>query len=430
MVRVGTAEPEEVRWNRARTAQLCPSEVMDVPANHDDGSWRVTEAQSKAKLRLRRQRDTLRPLGWAVIAIVTVGTLTSRPTPGASGTSMGVTVALVLFVFALAAAITDRFVDRSIPVQLTVLAGMGAAGVTLTALQPHGATGLATGSAVWMAVARLSLSTGVSLAAAITVTQAAVLALAGDTSAALAATLLCGLLGVVAYFIRQARISQDRTEMLLAQLAEAQDEQEHAAALAERSRIASELHDVLAHSLSGAAIQLQGARLLADRELVAPSLAAAIERASQLVVNGLDNARHAIGALRGELLPTVSQLDALVDSFRCDMNLNATLSVQGNPRNLPADASLALYRGAQEALTNVVRYAPGATTSVVLHYYPNQTTLSVENSSPPVSSPTRLAHVGGGHGLTGLRERLERTGGSLEAGASDNGWRVQLVVPT
>ena len=119
------------------------------------------------------------------------------------------------------------------------------------------------------------------------------------------------LLGIVAQFLKQSRESQDQTEMLLAQLEDARDEQARAAAIAERGRIAGELHDVLAHSLSGAAIQLQGARKLADREHASPPLSDAIDRASELVKAGLANARQAVGALRGDPLPTLAQLPAL-----------------------------------------------------------------------------------------------------------------------
>ena len=84
--------------------------------------------------------------------------------------------------------------------------------------------------------------------------------------------------------------------------------------------------------------------------------------------DGLANARQAVGALRGEELPGVEQLESLVATFSTDTNADVTLTIEGNARALPADASLALYRGAQEALTNIVRYAPGAVTTVVLRY--------------------------------------------------------------
>jgi signal transduction histidine kinase len=308
---------------------------------------------------------------------------------------------------------------------------MAAAGVSLVALQPHGATELAGAAAVWMAVARLPLALGATLAAATTVGLALAEALAGGSAAVvLAAILLCALLALVAYFIKQARSSQDTTELLLAQLEDAREDQLAAAAVSERGRIASELHDVLAHSLSGAAIQLQGARKLAEHEQASPQVRAAIERAAELVRQGLGSARQAVGALRGEELPGVAQLDKLVATFRSDMNTDVTLTIEGSARPLPAEASLALYRGAQEALTNVARYAPGATTTVVLRYGAGLTSLIIDDriaNRPPDTAG--LVGVGGGNGLKGMRERLERAGGRMQAGATDSGWRVELEVP-
>jgi signal transduction histidine kinase len=242
-----------------------------------------------------------------------------------------------------------------------------------------------------------------------------------------AATLLCALLAFVARFMRLARENQDRTELLLAQLEDAREEQTRAAAVAERGRIAGELHDVLAHSLSGAAIQLQGTRMLAERDGAGPEMRSAIERASELVRDGLSSARQAVGALRGDPMPGVTQLPALVDSYRDDLHLDVTLCVEGQPRALSADASLALYRAAQEALTNVARYARGAQTSVVLRYGDERTSVIVENGPPPDDERGGVADlrgVGGGRGLAGLRERLERVDGVLVAGAADGGWRV------
>jgi signal transduction histidine kinase len=315
--------------------------------------------------------------------------------------------------------------------QVSVIAAMGSAGVTLSALQPRGASGLAVGAAVWMAVTRLPLSAGLGLSAALALGQDAAATLTGSSAAVVvAATLLSALLGLVAYQLRQARTGQDRTEMLLAELGDARDEQTRAAAIAERGRIATELHDVLAQSLSAAAIQLQGARMLAGRKGADRHLSTSIDRASELIRDGLSNARQAVGALRGEQLPTVAQLGTLIDGFRDDMHLDVTLRTEGHIHDLPADTSLALYRGAQEALTNVARYAPGATTQVLLCYYPNRTSLSVEDWGPAeIAGAYGLPDVGGGHGLTGLRERLDRAGGFLHAGPTGTGWRVEMVVP-
>ena len=399
---------------------------MDTPP-----SAREVEARARADQRLRRQRDIFRPLGLVVIAAVVVGAVTGHPAPAGHGAGLGVAVALVVFAASLALAVRGSFVGRSPAVQTCVIAAMGAAGVALVALQPRGATALAGGAAVWMAVARLPLPLGFSVGAAVTVGLGLAAGLAGSSAAAVVAgMLLCVLLGLVAYFIKQARASQETTELLLAQLEDAQEEQLRAAAVTERGRIASELHDVLAHSLSGAAIQLQGARKLAEREQASPQLRAAIDRVGELVRDGLANARQAVGALRGEELPSVAQLESLVATFRNDMHTEVTLTIEGTARPLPANASLALYRGAQEALTNVVRYAPGATATVVLRYQSGHTTLSVEDRlAGPKPDDAGLVGVGGGKGLIGMRERLERAGGTVQAGPTDTGWRVELDVP-
>jgi signal transduction histidine kinase len=369
----------------------------------------------------------LRPVGLAGIVVLIISAASGQPAPALQGTGLWVTVALVVFGVTLAGALADSFPERSVEIQATVIALMGAAGVAIAGLQLKGGTQIAAGAAVFIAIARLPFRVGVALGVAVTVALGVVTALAGGSSAAVAAgTLVTVLLGVIAQFLKQSRESQDRAELLLAQLEDARDDQARAAAIAERGRIAGELHDVLAHSLSAAAIQLQGARMLAEREHAKPELSAAIDRASELVTAGLSNARQAVGTLRGDPLPTIAHLDSLVDSYRTDMDLDVTLRIEGQPRTLPAGASLALYRGAQEALTNVARYAPSACAAVVLSYEPDRTTLSVENG---LSRAPARPGLGGGHGLDGMRERIERTGGTMSAGPTADGWRVDIEVP-
>jgi signal transduction histidine kinase len=281
-----------------------------------------------------------------------------------------------------------------------------------------------------MTVARLPLPLAASVAGATTAGLALAESLRGASAGvAIAVVLLCAFLALVAFFIKQSRASQDTTELLLARLEDARDEQVRTAALAERGRIAGELHDVLAHSLSGAAIQLQGARKLAEHEQASAEVRSAIDRASELVRDGLASARQAVGALRGEELPGVPQLEALVTSFGADTHTDVSFAIEGAARPLPADAGLALYRGAQEALTNIARYAPGATTTVLLRYGDDRTSLTVEDRLAQPSSAAGLDGVGGGNGLNGMRERLERAGGRMNAGPTSDGWRVELEVP-
>ena len=370
----------------------------------------------------------LQPLGLAVIAVVAVGAIDGHPAAGASGRGLAITVALCVFAVTLAATIRDRFPAAGIGLQTAAIGTLGGAGVALAGLQSHGPTGFAGGAAVWIAVARLPEAVGIALGGGIAVAVTVATALAGSSAGtATAVALLCALFGLVAYFIRESRASQDQTELLLARLEDAREAELAAAAVTERGRIASELHDVLAHSLSGAAIQLQAARKLAERDEASVQVRDAIDRAGELVREGLANARQAVGALRGEL-PNVAQLESLVDAFRRDANAEVSLAVEGAVRPLQPEASLALYRGAQEALTNIARYAPGAVTTVVLRYESERTTLTVEDRVAE-STGAALGGVGGGRGLAGLRERVERAGGSLRAGPTAAGWRVDLDVP-
>ncbi len=396
-------------------------------------SARVARARVRAQERLRHQRRLLRPLGLAAILAVVVGTLNGQPAPGGHGERLLVSLALAVYVVSVVVAIRDGFTRLTDRRQAAVIVVMALAGVAIAALQPRTATDLAAAAAVWMSVARLPARPGIGIAGVTTVVLGVTSALAGSSAGAvLAAMLLCALLGLIAYFLKQAREGQDRTELLLAELQDAREDQTRAAAITERGRIAGELHDVLAHALSGAALQLQGARVLAERDGAGESLRDAIERAAALVKDGLTDARQAVGALRGEQLPGVAELEALVDGFRDDLGAPVILAVQGEERTLTEEAGLALYRGAQEALTNIARYAPGARTEVRLCYEPRRVSLIVEDAVPVSAAPApggSLAGMGGGRGLDGMRERVERAGGKMHAGPTENGWRVHLEVP-
>jgi hypothetical protein len=111
-----------------------PSEVMGMTTSGGSPSGRTVQARAAARQRLRHQRELLRPLGWAVIAVVAATALTTPPTPGLGGASGGVSLALVAYAAATAVAISDRFVERPIAVQVGVIAVMGVAGVALVAL--------------------------------------------------------------------------------------------------------------------------------------------------------------------------------------------------------------------------------------------------------------------------------------------------------
>jgi signal transduction histidine kinase len=401
-------------------------------------SARVAEARSRARARGDAQRQALRPLGLVFIAVVVTASAQTHPAPGLHGTGLAVTLLLAVYAAAVLTAISVSWARRGPLAQIIAALLIGGCGVALAVLQPHGPVEIAPSMGVWIAAVRLAPVAAAATAGAITAGLALAVGLTAHPAAqsAITATLLCLLLAVTGQFIRRGRESQDRTELLLAQLQDAREGEAAAAALAERGRIAGELHDVLAHSLSALAIQLQGARKLADRETVSVALRGTIERSAELAKAGLVDARQAVGALRGEPLPTLDELAALVEDFRRDTGSAATLRIDGTSRPLPAEASLALFRGAQEALTNITRYAPGAATAVTVSYQAARTVLTVEDhlpgtgASPAAETRTDLlADAGGGHGLAAMRERTQRAGGTARAGPTADGWLVELEVP-
>jgi signal transduction histidine kinase len=400
----------------------------------EPASARVAEARARARERGDAQRQALRPLGLVFIAVVVTASALTPPAPGLRGAGLGVVFVLAVYAAAVATAISVRWARRGVASQAAVSLLIGGCGVALAVMQPKGPVEIASSIGVWIAAVRLSPAPAATVAGAITAALAVAVGLTATPAAqrpesAITAALVCVLLAVVGQFIRRGRESQDRTELLLAQLQDAREGEAAAAALAERSRIAGELHDVLAHSLSGLAIQLQGARKLAGREAASDGLRAAIDRSAELTKAGLADARQAVSALRGEQLPTLDQLAALVQDFRRDTGADATLRIDGTSRLLPAEASLALFRGAQEALTNISRYAPGATTLVTVSYQADRTVVSVEDHFRASQASPVLADAGGGHGLTAMRERAARAGGTARAGPTADGWRVELEVP-
>jgi len=213
-----------------------------------------------------------------------------------------------------------------------------------------------------------------------------------------------------------------------AQAAEEHDDELRQAAAEERRRIAREMHDLVAHSMSVMVVQAGGARRILDRD-PARALEAA-ERIERTGREALAEMRHLLGVLHpGEEpralapQPTLAELDALLARARA-AGLPVVLHEDGERRPLPAGLDLAAYRIVQEALTNALKYAGGAATEVTVTW--GATELAVE-----VRDRGRVRVTGdGGHGLVGMRERVRVYGGELETGpAKGGGWRVRATLP-
>ncbi|MEV1063108.1 histidine kinase [Streptomyces sp. NPDC050263] len=238
----------------------------------------------------------------------------------------------------------------------------------------------------------------------------------GPTSAA-----IIGGMALAGYALRLDAEARGHAQRLLAQERAARVAEAESAALAERARIAREIHDVLAHSLSAQLVHLEAARLLIERGADREQILERVVAARGMARDGLEETRQSLSALRGELTPLE---DFLTDLVRTSDG--AEVTVKGERRPLPVEASQAVRRVAQEALTNARKHAPGAKVRVRLEYSPREVTLDVRDSG---GSPGELAEAGGGYGLLGMRERAELLGGSLAAGPEEEGFVVTLKVP-
>ncbi len=192
------------------------------------------------------------------------------------------------------------------------------------------------------------------------------------------------------------------------------------AALLERTRIARELHDVLGHSLTGIALQLDMADALGTKGRDAEA-GEAVRRARSLAVDGIGRMRQAVHELREGALPLEETLAALCAGEQ------VPFEVEGSAGPLGGGVAHTLVRAAQEALTNAVKHAPGTGRAVKLVFSPETVTLVVTNGP---AGRRAAPDTGGGMGLVGMRERATALGGSAQAGpAPDGGWTVEVRLP-
>jgi signal transduction histidine kinase len=361
------------------------------------------------------------------LAVVTYTITTSTPHPSLSGSGFAV---LLLTVVAGVTWVTFVVLgSRREGLTAVALAACGVAGAALMTISSRSAAALIPFVAVLTAARVLELRPATLVAGLTLVCLAATAAPLGR-----APTTMLGIAaGLVASFLAGRSIrgyvtGREAAELLLAETQVAREEQARSAALAERARIAREIHDVLAHSLSALAVQLEGARMLLANGGDTAAALTQVERARGLARQGLDETRQAIGALRGDPVPTVRLLERLAAEVGGDGT--AALHVDGAPRALTPEVALAVYRVAQEATTNARRHAPGSAIDMRLVYGERSVSLTVTDlptDAPP--HPVEASTRGGGYGLTGMRERAELLGGTLAAGPAGGGWHVELVVP-
>jgi signal transduction histidine kinase len=224
-----------------------------------------------------------------------------------------------------------------------------------------------------------------------------------------------------------------------ARLEAERDAQAQVAAAAERARIARELHDVVAHNVSVMVVQADGAgyALDADPERARQAVAAVARTGRE----ALTEMRRLLGVLRTsdepgslEPLPDLARVEDLLNSARA-AGMTVTLVIEGVPRVLPGGAGLAAYRVVQEALTNVRKHAgPGAKAAVTIRYEENQMLMRVTDdgrgAATAVHADGAPPYDGLGHGLAGMRERMDMYGGTVLAGPRHGGgYQVTVRLP-
>jgi signal transduction histidine kinase len=237
---------------------------------------------------------------------------------------------------------------------------------------------------------------------------------------------------LTAVYLREQRDRAAAERARAEQVARLAELDRQAAITAERTRMARELHDMIANHFSAIAIQSTAA--LSRKDLDRETVRKVMESVRENSVAGMAEMRAMIGLLRQEgdeaesepTRPRLGDADPLVERVR-QAGMDVRTRVEGEPRDLPPSVDLAGYRILQEALTNALKHGESPV-SVVLGYEPDQVVVRVDNA---LSLDRRGGLPGAGAGLIGMRERATLVGGRFEAGAADGeGWRVSVALPT
>ena len=344
----------------------------------------------------------------------------------------------------IAADMSPRYRVRGLPAAFGVMAVAGGV-AAVTAGGGQSLIAFACIAASW-AASEIGLSAGIAVAAAGIVSIWAAGGIAGGSVGTLVGyPLLIAVCAMIGLQRRSYRVQAEQSAALLAQRERLQAEQRRADVLDERTRIAREIHDVLAHSLGALGIQIQAAKAMLTDHADIDRAVEALTTAQRMAADGLTETRRAVHALRVDTLPLGQELAGLVDTHRQRYHVPVTLETSGVARALPPDATLALLRTAQEAMVNAGKHAPGQPVAVRLDYGENDVRLSVVNGLDEAGALVRdgtgasvrdraVASVRrpdrtGGYGLTGMRERLRLLNGTLLAGPRENGWAVTAELP-
>jgi signal transduction histidine kinase len=247
---------------------------------------------------------------------------------------------------------------------------------------------------------------------------------------ALFSPIVIAVAAILGFAAAQVRARAELAEQQVAAAEEVRRQAERLAAGQERERIARELHDVLAHSVSVMVVQAEAAEEMLEREPErAREPVTAVQRAGREALVEIRTLLHGMRRAGEETRtpqPDISFVPELVRSAR-DAGQDVTLQVRGQPRPAPLSTGAAVYRVVQEALTNSRKHAPGARVDVQLRWQPHAITVTVTDDG---ASATTAEETTPGYGLVGMRERAEVLGGTLEVGREGStGFQVRAVLP-
>ncbi|WP_166908272.1 sensor histidine kinase [Mycobacterium sp. DL440] len=222
-------------------------------------------------------------------------------------------------------------------------------------------------------------------------------------------------------------------QQLMRQQQESQAAQARHAAADERRRIAREVHDVIAHSLSVTLLHVTGARRGLQQDRDVDDAVEALEQAERLGRQAMADIRRTVGLLDGAPMsmapePGVDDIWCLVDDF-VRAGLNVRFDATGRTDAVSAAVGLALYRIAQESLANIAKHAPDAETTVLLRISRTSANLTITNRLPATALVVRNGRDVEGRGVRGMRQRVELLGGIISVGPADDGWSVRTNVP-
>ena len=388
----------------------------------------MSDASGSEARSLDQAMSWIRGLGVVVIVVVLGLSVGQAPAPAFAGQGLWVTLSLIVLV----GSAVLSFGRTGQAGLLGPLIAMVLSSAALVWLQSSGAGAAGMFVAVTVAAMRLPARRSTTIAALAMIAVAAAALHVDRTAPAIVANEL----GIAAFYLvarlaRSATEAHEETRRLLLELEATRHAEAEAAMLRERSRLARDMHDVLAHSLSGLMLQLEGARMLAAQPDANGQLPLALDRAHHLARAGLEEARRAIAALRDEDLPGPNRLEQLTADFQHDSNIPTSMTISGQEHPLDSETALTIYRVAQEALTNIRKHANPQRVELHLRYDPDGVRLNVRDwtdRTSPSEDPSRLG--GGGYGLTGMRERAALLGGTLEAGGTADGFGVDLWIPS